>query len=266
MRRGQPHGSLDGAVPLKCAHISEEGELGGTVCLPLVAQGESLGMLQISYAEPGDAESRRERIAAAKRVTEQLSLALANVRLRDGLREQSIRDPLTGLHNRRYFEESLSREMARSARDRQPLSLFMLDVDHFKRYNDTHGHDAGDALLRELGRELRECARTSDIVCRFGGEEFVVVLPNAGDVEASAWSERLMQNVRAMQVRLGSRALPSITVSMGLAVFPQHGASAEALLHAADAALYEAKRDGRDRLKVVKLAPDESRLVEAIAA
>ena len=173
---------------------------------------------------------------------------------------------MTGLHNRRYLEESLNREMARSARDRQPLSLFMLDVDHFKRYNDTHGHDAGDAALRELGRELRESARASDIVCRFGGEEFVVVLPNTRDAEASAWSERLMQNVRAMEVRLGSRALPSITVSIGLAVFPQHGESAESLLHAADAALYEAKRDGRDRLCVVRVGLPEPQTVEAIAA
>ncbi|MBL8377413.1 MAG: diguanylate cyclase [Burkholderiales bacterium] len=266
MRRGQPHGSLDGAVPLRCAHVADGEAPGGTLCLPLVAQGESLGLLEVVYAEAGDADSRSDRLAAAKRITEQLSLALANVRLRESLREQSIRDALTGLHNRRYLEESLDRELARSARDGQPLAVFMLDVDHFKRYNDTHGHDAGDAVLRELGRELRKCARASDIVCRFGGEEFVVVLADASGDAASAWSERFMQNVRAMEVRLGNRALPSITVSMGLAVFPQHADGADALLRAADEALYEAKRDGRDRLRVVRLQTVESRQPTAVAA
>ncbi|MBL8381426.1 MAG: diguanylate cyclase [Burkholderiales bacterium] len=266
MRRGQPHGSLDGAVPLECAHVAATDAPGGTLCVPLIAQGESLGLLEIVYIEPGDADTRAERLAAAKRVSEQLSLALANVRLRESLREQSIRDPLTGLHNRRYLEESLSRELARSARDGQPLAVFMLDVDHFKRYNDAHGHDAGDAALRELGRELRKCARGSDIVCRYGGEEFVVVLVDADGAAAGAWSERLMQNVRALEVRLGNRVLPPITVSMGLALFPQHADDPAALLHAADEALYEAKRDGRDRLRVVRVQPGTLSVPEPAAA
>ena len=263
MRRGQPHVSQDGAVPLECTHNAGYRTPGGTLCLPLIAQGESLGMLQLGYAEAGDAEQRGERLAAAKRVAAQLSLALANVRLRDSLREQSIRDALTGLHNRRYLEESLNRELARSERDRQPLALFMLDVDHFKRYNDRHGHDGGDAVLRELGRELRETARASDIVCRYGGEEFTVVLPNVGASEASAWSERLMQRVRSMEVRVGNRTLPSLTVSLGLAIYPHHGEDAATLLRAADAALYEAKNAGRDRLKVVELQDAGQPLAQA---
>ncbi|MFM9968798.1 MAG: diguanylate cyclase [Burkholderiales bacterium] len=253
MRRGQIHGSRDGAVPLLCDHLAADEAIGGSLCLPLLAQGESLGLLQIGYPKPSDREHQAMRIKAAKRVAEQLSLALANVRLRDSLREQSIRDALTGLHNRRYLEESLNREMARSARDEQPMALFMLDVDHFKRYNDNHGHEAGDAVLRELGRVLRECARASDIACRYGGEEFTAVLPNTHQTEASAWAGRLLQKVRAMQVRLGSRSLPPITISMGLAVFPHHGTGADPLLKAADAALYEAKHTGRDQLKVAPL-------------
>ncbi|MFN0162056.1 MAG: GGDEF domain-containing protein [Burkholderiales bacterium] len=258
MRRGHAHGSRIGAVPLTCAHLESDAHTGGSLCLPLVAQGESLGLLNVSYIESGDEVLWSDRNAAAKRVAEQLSLALANVRLRESLREQSIRDTLTGLHNRRYLEESLNRELSRCLRDGQQLALFMLDVDHFKRYNDTHGHEAGDIVLRELGRALRESARASDIVCRYGGEEFTVVLPNTSEQEASAWSERLMRRIRAMEVQQGSRSLPAVTISMGLAIFPQHGAGADALLQSADLALYEAKRAGRDRLKIVDITTAKS--------
>lgn len=247
-----------GAVPLTCAHLESDARAGGSLCLPLVAQGESLGMLSVSYVDSGDEALWSERNASAKRVAEQLSLALANVRLRESLREQSIRDTLTGLHNRRYLEESLNRELSRCLRDGQQLALFMIDVDHFKRYNDMHGHEAGDIVLRELGRELHESARASDIVCRYGGEEFTLVLPNTSEQEASAWSERLMRRIRAMDIRQGSRTLPAVTISMELAIFPQHGSVAEALLHSADLALYEAKRAGRDRLKIVDIATGKS--------
>ena len=266
MRRGQAHGALDGSIRLVCTHAEHNEAAGGQICLPLIAQGESLGLLQVDYAEMCERSRRDERRQSAVRIGEHLSLALANVRLRDSLREQSIRDTLTGLYNRRYLEESLERELARASRDDGRLALFMLDVDHFKRYNDTQGHDAGDAVLRALGHELRDCSRTSDIACRYGGEEFTIVLPNTGIDDASAWAERLMRRVRGMEVRLGNRALPGVTVSMGLAIFPGHGVSPEALLRAADKALYEAKHAGRDRMQLASLPMAEFQALAAVHA
>jgi diguanylate cyclase (GGDEF)-like protein len=269
VRRGQPHGTFDGSVRLVCAHAEHNEAPGGQLCLPLIAQGESLGLLEVDFAEMGDKARREERRASATRIAEQLSLGLANVRLRDSLREQSIRDTLTGLFNRRYLEESLKRELSRATRDGGRLSLFMLDVDHFKRYNDTHGHDAGDAVLRSLGQLLRECSRTSDIACRYGGEEFTLVLPGSDIDGASAWAERLMSRVHSMEVRMGNRQLPAITVSMGLAVFPGHGVTDTELLQAADKALYEAKHTGRNRMHLAALpglllqAPQETAGIEA---
>lgn len=183
----------------------------------------------------------------------QIGMALANLRLRDSLREQSIRDVLTGLFNRRYLEESLGRELARAARDGRDgrgLAVFMLDVDHFKKFNDSYGHEAGDAVLRALGQNLRDNGRAGDLPCRFGGEEFTVVLPGATLEAAREWGERLMQRVRRMEVRVGGQVLPGITVSLGLAMFPEHGNDRETLLQAADLALYDAKHSGRDRMAV----------------
>ena len=181
-------------------------------------------------------------------------MAIANLKLRDTLRQQSIRDPLTGLYNRRFLEESLGRELALAQRKGDSLATFMLDVDHFKRFNDSYGHEAGDAVLRTLGRTLKEMARASDIVCRFGGEEFTAILIGARLDGAVEWGNRLMSRVRKLDTKGGGQPLGRITISMGLALYPGHGQDIETLLQAADVALYEAKRSGRDRL-VVYQAP-----------
>jgi len=179
-----------------------------------------------------------EKQELAEALAAQVGMALANLRLRETLHQQSIRDALTGLYNRRYLEGAL------------PLAVFMLDVDHFKNFNDTWGHDAGDAVLRALGHALRDNCRQADIACRFGGEEFTLVLPDADLPAAREWAERLMQRVRTMEVKAGGQSLPKITVSMGLALLPADGDDAETLLQAADLALYDAKHAGRDRLVV----------------
>src|SRR5690606_3673426 len=141
------------------------------LCLPMIAQGEMLGVLTLSSGTAVTSENREIAIAAC----EQISLAMANLKLQETLRSQSLRDPLTGLFNRRYLEASFEREIQRAERRQQPLSLLMIDIDHFKRFNDTFGHDAGDALLAQFGSLLGRVVRSDDVICRYGGEEFTIL-------------------------------------------------------------------------------------------
>ena len=189
-----------------------------------------------------------ERQATA--IGERISLALANLRLREVLRGQSIRDPLTGLFNRRFMEESLDRELRRAVRGKLPVALMMVDIDHFKRFNDTFGHQAGDALLRALGNLLKETTRGQDVVCRYGGEEFAFVLAGASLEPARKRAELLREEMKQLNVRHGGQLLGAVTISIGIAAFPDDGDTAEQLLKAADDALYRAKEEGRDRIVV----------------
>jgi diguanylate cyclase (GGDEF)-like protein len=170
--------------------------------------------------------------------------------LREALRAQSTKDPLTGLYNRRYLQEMLDREIRRAIRSEQHLGVLMLDLDHFKKFNDTYGHEAGDAVLRETASFLVRSIRVEDFVCRYGGEEFVVVLPTADLRAAEARAERIRSKLRDLVVMHDGRSLGVITVSVGVAALPDHGMSEKELLQAADAALYRAKRGGRDRVVV----------------
>lgn len=249
LRRGRTY--LVTESELLCPHAAAP--LAGTsVCVPLSAHGEALGLLHMmcpGACRHGEATVAQQQ-ALAEAVAAQCAMALANLRLRESLHEQSIRDALTGLYNRRYLEGTLPRELSRAQRGERPLAVFMLDVDHFKAFNDNHGHDAGDAVLKALGHTLRDACRTADIACRFGGEEFTLVLPDADERAAREWAERLLNRVRTLQVKANGQTLPQITVSMGLALLPEHGNDAETLLQAADLALYDAKHAGRDRLVV----------------
>jgi diguanylate cyclase (GGDEF)-like protein len=185
---------------------------------------------------------------------EQVGLSVANIRLREALRSQAIRDPLTNLYNRRYLEEMMERETRRAVRGEHGLGVLMLDLDHFKNFNDTHGHDAGDTVLRETAAFLLKSVRAEDIVCRFGGEEFVVILPVADVKATQARAERIRSKLRELSVMHQGQSLGTITVSIGVAELPQHGTSPRELLDAADAALYRAKREGRDRVMVAEAA------------
>jgi diguanylate cyclase (GGDEF)-like protein len=166
------------------------------------------------------------------------------------LRNQSIRDSLTGLFNRRYLEESLELECSRAERSKDPISVVMLDVDHFKRFNDTFGHDAGDIVLKHIGEILRRSIRQGDVACRFGGEEFVLVLPGTGAAEALAVAERIRQSAQKLEVVYRSQSLGRITVSLGVAVYPIAGETPAELIEAADQTLYKAKNAGRDRVEL----------------
>ena len=181
-------------------------------------------------------------------MAEQISLAFANLMLRETLKYQSVRDPLTGLFNRRHMEESLERELQRAARSHRPVTVLMIDIDHFKRFNDTFGHEAGDVLLRELGSILKAQIRGGDIACRYGGEEFLLILAETGLEAAQQRAERLGELSKGLHIRHHGETLRRITISTGLACFPEHGTSAAQIVKAADEALYRAKTEGRDRV------------------
>jgi diguanylate cyclase (GGDEF)-like protein len=173
---------------------------------------------------------------------------LSNLKMRESLRSLSIRDPLTGLFNRRHMEEFLVRELRRAERMGTPVGIIMLDIDHFKRFNDTFGHDAGDALLRDFGHYLLHGARGGDIACRYGGEEFTLILPGASLEDTHRRAEQFCDGVRTRHFAGSGPKTTPITVSLGVAVFPDHGGTGDLVLKAADAALYLAKYQGRDRV------------------
>jgi diguanylate cyclase (GGDEF)-like protein len=179
-----------------------------------------------------------------------VALALVNVQLRGNLKKQATRDSLTGLFNRLYMEETMNREISRADRYRTPLGIIMLDLDHFKRFNSTFGHKAGDLVLQEMGKYLQNNIRKEDIACRYGGEEFTLILPGASLEVTKKRAERLQQEVQNLHVNYNGKILNNITLSQGVAIYPDHGQTGEAVLQAADHALYRAKRAGRKQVKL----------------
>jgi diguanylate cyclase (GGDEF)-like protein/PAS domain S-box-containing protein len=250
LRTGRPHESNAGGT--SCRHVAPES--GPTLCVPLVAQGETLGVLQLHGALPTGA--RQELLGA---FSEQLSLAIANMQLRETLRSQAIRDPLTNLYNRRYMDETLLRELSRATRKEAPLSVIMIDIDHFKRFNDTSGHAAGDEILKRVARQLMSGVRREDVPCRFGGEEFALILPDMTLERAVERAETLRRDVEALSVELGGTRIGPVTASFGVACFPAHGSTGDALIQQADGALYQAKARGRNRVVSAEVAERESR-------
>jgi diguanylate cyclase (GGDEF)-like protein len=256
LRRGRPYTFGENEIDFLCSHV-DPSVTSEYCCIPILAHGETIGLLNLEFRcdNGSDAERPRKEANAEQRrlglvCAEQISLAIANVKLRDQLRDQSIRDVLTGLFNRRYMLETCRREFSRAARARQSISILSVDVDHFKKYNDNHGHDAGDMVLRAVGNCLENLFRNEDIPCRFGGEEFVVILPGADADAALRRAEQLRSKVEDIVVRYLEKNLPRITVSIGVAVFPAAGDNPQAVLKAADEALYRAKEKGRNRVEL----------------
>ena len=265
MRRGKSYLFRRGSGGLMCSHVSDDSRSGFSyLCLPLTAQGETIGMLHLQHVddvgstdggqaagarEPnGHFDESRERLAAA--TAEHAAMAFVNLKLRESLRQQSIRDPLTKLYNRRYMEESVDREIHRAARSTASLAVIILDIDHFKSFNDTYGHEAGDLVLRSVGDLLQRSLRGEDIPCRFGGEEFVLILPGASLESARVKAESLRRDTAGMKVEYAGSALPQITISLGVAVLNTQSPDGAALFHAADDALYRAKKGGRNRVEI----------------
>ncbi|MBL8482714.1 MAG: diguanylate cyclase [Rhodocyclaceae bacterium] len=244
VRRGQTHYSEGtrgvGAV---CGHCREASETGG-MCIPLMVQGELLGVVTLQNGVVAVTSVER----AAELFSETIKLGLWNLRLRVALREQATRDALTGLFNRRYLDDVLPRELHRCLRSGEQLTVAMLDIDHFKRFNDTYGHEAGDHVLRAVAGVVQDSLRKSDIACRYGGEEIACVLPDSSIEDAQERFESIRRDIAALRLSSAGRLLEPITVSVGLAQCPLHGRDRDTLMRAADNALYRAKEGGRDRI------------------
>jgi len=255
LRQGRPYAcgtGPDNVISPRCHHIAK-GMSGDYFCMPLSAQNETIGLLYLEKigtmadGTPAAGFSLSHQ-KLAQTLAEHISLSLANLKLRETLRHQAIRDSLTGLFNRRYLTETLEREIARAQRRQAGLGVIMLDVDHFKRFNDTYGHEAGDRLLAVLGRYLQHVVRAEDIACRYGGEEFTLILPEITPEALWERAEQIRAGAKELEVLHQGKLLGEVTISLGLSHYPQHGQTGEALLQAADTALYQAKQNGRNRV------------------
>ncbi len=254
LRSGRPYLVERSGSHVPCQHV-RPGKATCTFCVPMTALGESLGMFFLSRDEAecgalAGADGARQNLVVA--FAENVGMALANLKLRETLRMQSIRDPLTGLFNRRYMEEFLERELRRAARAHRPIGVILLDLDHFKQYNDSFGHEAGDVLLQELAGLLRAHVRGEDIVCRYGGEEFLFLLPDTALETSRQRAEDLRSALGQLRIHHRGQPLGTVTLSAGVAVFPEHGRTSAAVLRAADRALYHAKESGRNRVTLAE--------------
>jgi len=252
LRRGQSHWSENARTGIRCPHLAEA-STSRSLCVPMVGQGETLGVLQLDFgsskdtlgqSSPEGLQESEQRLATT--VAGQIALSLASLRLRETLRDQSIRDPLTGLFNRRFMEESLERELQRAIRKNHPVSVLFLDLDHFKRFNDSYGHDAGDLVLRSIADLFRKFFRIDDVCCRYGGEEFSIILPESSSEHATVRANELRAAVKKLNFRHRDQTLGKVTLSIGVTTFPEHGSSTDELLKAADQCLYKSKSSGRD--------------------
>ena len=247
LRRGRAYEYDPGGLCFPCDHSRAAED--DYICVPILAHGDTVGMMHVVFAGAGDAPATMARDGQfARRCAEHISMVIANVKLRDELRDQSIRDPLTGLYNRRYFMDALTREIGLSDRKGTGFGLVSFDVDTFKQFNDAHGHEAGDEVLRHIADRLRAVLTEDEVPCRVGGEEFAVLVPEAEIDATEALADRLRNEVEATEVGfLGSR-LPRVTISCGVGTYPATAKTPEQLLRATDAALYEAKESGRNRV------------------
>jgi diguanylate cyclase (GGDEF)-like protein/PAS domain S-box-containing protein len=256
LRRGQPHWSGHSGDGIACQHLTES-STSEFLCLPMVAQGNTVGVLHLEFeramelrSDSGMQSLRNSHQQLAISAASQIALSLASLQLREALREQSIRDPLTRLFNRRFLEESFERELQLAGRKKQSIAVLFLDLDHFKRFNDTFGHDAGDMVLQSLADLFRSFFRATDICCRYGGEEFAIVMPESSSQDAVIRADALRSEVKGLRLLYKNQALGQLTLSAGVAAFPEHASTSLDLLKMADECLYESKLHGRDVVTV----------------
>ncbi|NOH55927.1 diguanylate cyclase [Vibrio coralliilyticus] len=246
LRKGRVYQSNDEFHTLSCEHMENVGD-NQTLCIPLTAHGNTIGIMHLYF---GSSEIEIDEITEqlAFSVAEHLGLALANLSLQEKLRSQALSDPLTGLFNRRFFEQKLTEHAMNSATSEQPLSLLMLDLDHFKRFNDNFGHDAGDFVLKEISALLKRSVGDDEIACRLGGEELAVLLPQSNMKQATDFANTLCEAVRSLHLEHKGLSLGQLGVSIGVSTYPKPSSDMESLVKMADQALYMAKDLGRSRV------------------
>jgi diguanylate cyclase (GGDEF)-like protein len=246
LRKGRVYQSNDEFHTLSCEHMENVGD-NQTLCIPLTAHGNTIGIMHLYF---GSSEIEIDEITEqlAFSVAEHLGLALANLSLQEKLRSQALSDPLTGLFNRRFFEQKLTEHAMNSATSEQPLSLLMLDLDHFKRFNDNFGHDAGDFVLKEISALLKRSVGDDEIACRLGGEELAVLLPQSNMKQATEFANTLCEAVRSLHLEHKGLSLGQLGVSIGVSTYPKPSSDMESLVKMADQALYMAKDLGRSRV------------------
>jgi diguanylate cyclase (GGDEF)-like protein len=250
LRRGITHRPAGQRVDVPCQHVTYDGTvMPDSICMPLAAQHGTLGMLYLER-QPG-IETDELAEVYLKTLAENIGLALDNLRLRDALRGQAMADPLTGLANRRHMEAVLETELAQAERHHTPISGVMLDIDHFKRFNDEYGHDAGDTVLKAVATVLKQSVREQDIAFRYGGEEFLLLIPGVDADGAAERAEDIRSQIAELRVRHDGRSLGGVTASLGVATTPDH-CMADRLVQTADAALLQSKRNGRNQVSLAQ--------------
>jgi diguanylate cyclase (GGDEF)-like protein/PAS domain S-box-containing protein len=256
LRLGEPHWSGSSGSGISCQHLPNS-SMTEFLCVPMIAQANTIGVLHLEFdriTKPSDdialSDFRDAHQRLAVSAASQIALSVASLQLRETLREQSIRDPLTRLFNRRFLEESFERELQLAGRKKQSVSVLFLDLDHFKSFNDTFGHDAGDMVLQSIADLFRDFFRTTDICCRYGGEEFAIIMPESTSQHAVIRADALRSEIKNLRLHYKKQALGQLSISVGVAAFPEHGAVADELLKIADQCLYESKARGRDMVTV----------------
>lgn len=254
LRSGQPRWRRPGQSEIHCTHFIDGATPDRYLCHPIAAKGDTLGMLYVQCSDDAAIDLVNDRVNALRQFMQITGMSIAALNLQMKLENQSIRDALTGLFNRHFMQLSMDRELARAARRKQVMAVLMLDMDHFKKFNDSYGHAAGDAALKALAEIFRTNIRAEDIACRYGGEEFAIILPDTGVDGACDRAESILKGVANVKVTHGSEMLGGFTISIGMAFFPGDGDTADLLLQRADAALYRAKKMGRNRLCLFETA------------
>jgi diguanylate cyclase (GGDEF)-like protein len=253
LRSGQPRWRQPAISEIHCEHFSATAPE-RYHCRPIVAYGNTIGLLYFQCASDQLVTEVKDRMDAVRQLIQITALAIATLNLRAKLENQSIRDSLTGLFNRHFMQISLEREMARARRRKQIMAVLMLDADHFKRFNDTNGHAAGDAVLKAFAEVFRANIRSEDIACRYGGEEFTIILPDTTVKGACDRADSILSAVANLKIASAQQTFDGLSVSIGVAFYPGDGETADDVLQHADAALYDAKHNGRNQVRLYERA------------